>query len=53
LLGIMANNTYCLVLHNFDAMATFNFGPDVRAQDTGDTLAALGSVVQQMPAKLQ
>lgn len=53
LLGIMANNTYCLVIHNFDAMATFNFGPDVRAQDTGDTLAALGSVVEQMPVKLQ
>jgi len=53
LLGIMANNTYCLVIHNFDAMATFNFGPDVRAQDTGDTLATLDSVVQQLPSKLQ
>ncbi len=53
LLGIMVNNTYCLLLKNFDATATFDFGPDVRAQNTGETLAALYSVVQQMPAKLQ
>jgi hypothetical protein len=53
LLGIMANNTYCLLIHDFNAMATFNFGPDVRAQNTGNTLAALYSVVQQMPQKLQ
>jgi len=53
LLGIMANNTYCLLIHNFDATATFNFGQDVRAQNTGNTLAALYSVVQQMPSKLQ
>jgi hypothetical protein len=53
LLGVMANNTYCLLIKNFDAMATFDFGPDVRAQNTGDTLAALYSVVQQMPLKLQ
>ena len=52
-LGIMANNTYCLLIHNFDATATFNFGQDVRAQNTGSTLAALYSVVQRMPAKLQ
>lgn len=53
LLGIMANNTYCLLIQNFDAMATFNFGSDIRAQDTGGTLAALHSVVLQMPLKLQ
>jgi hypothetical protein len=53
LLGIMANNTYCLLIHDFEATATFNFGPDVRAQSTGSTLSALYSVVQQMPLKLQ
>ncbi len=53
LLGIMVNSTYCLLIHNFDATATFTFGPDVRALKTGDTLAALYSVVQQMPLKLQ
>lgn len=53
LLGIMVNSTYCLLIHNFDATATFTFGPDVRALKTGDTLSALYSVVQQMPLKLQ
>ena len=53
LLGIMANSTYCLRIHNFDATATFNFGSDVRKQNTGSTLATLYGVVQQMPSKLQ
>jgi len=52
-LGIMANSTYCLLLRNFEPSATFDFGPDVRAQKTGDTLAALYSVIQQFPTKLQ
>jgi len=53
LLGIMANSTYCLLIHNFDATATFDFGPDVRKQNTGSTLSTLAAVVQQMPSKLQ
>jgi len=53
LLGIMANSTYCLRIQNFDASATVQFGPDVRAQNTGTTLASLYTVVQQMPMKLQ
>jgi predicted nucleic acid-binding Zn-ribbon protein len=53
LLGIMANSTYCLLIKNFDAATSFEFGPDVRAQKTGDTLAALYNIVQQMPLKLQ
>lgn len=53
LLGIMANNTYCLRLQHFTAAATFHFGPDVRAQSTGSTLASLYYIVQQMPVKLQ
>jgi hypothetical protein len=53
LLGIMANSTYCLLIKNFDAATTFSFGPDVRAQKTGDTLAALYNIVQQFPLKLQ
>ena len=53
LLGIMANNTYCLRLQNFIGSATFNFGPDVRTQNTGNTLASFYHIVQQMPAKLQ
>jgi len=53
LLGIMANSTYCLRIQNFDASAAMSFGDDVRAQNTGSTLASLYSVVQQMPTKLQ
>ncbi len=53
LLGIMANNTYCMMLRNFDAAATFQFGPNLRAQGTGRTLADLYGVVLQMPLKLQ
>jgi hypothetical protein len=53
LLGIMANNTYCLRIQKFVPSATFQFGPDIRNQRTGDTLASLYNVVQQMPFKLQ
>ena len=53
LLGVMANNTYCMMIHNFDATATFRFGQDVRDQHTGDTLSRLYSSVAQLPSKLQ
>jgi hypothetical protein len=53
LLGVMANDTYCLRLQNFPASATFKFGPDVTTQKTGDTLASFYYIVQQMPTKLR
>jgi hypothetical protein len=53
LLGVMANNTYCMMIHNFDATATFRFGQDVRDQHTGDTLSRLSYSVTQLPSKLQ
>ena len=53
LLGIMANNTYCLMIKNFYAAGTFHFGQDIRAQHTGDTLARLYMRVFNMPVKLQ
>ncbi len=53
LLGIMANNTYCLMLRNFNTAATFQFGEDVRAQNTAWTLSQLYSQVAQLPFKLQ
>jgi hypothetical protein len=53
LLGVMASSTYCLMLTKFDAIATFQFGQDLRAQRTGGTLSALHSTVQQFPVKLQ
>ena len=53
LLGIMANSTYCLMLHDFMATATFQFGPDVRAQRTGDALSRLYSYVFNLPLRLK
>jgi hypothetical protein len=53
LLGIMANSSYCLLIHNFDASATIQFSSDVRPQRTDETLETLCSFVQRMPARLQ
>jgi hypothetical protein len=53
LLGIMANSTYCMMLHNFDSAATMRFGNNVREQHTGDTLSLLYSMVASLPFKLQ
>jgi hypothetical protein len=53
LLGIMANGSYCMMLRNFDAAASFRFGTDVRAQSTGTTLSLLYARVMELPAKLQ
>ncbi|HOX55677.1 MAG TPA: hypothetical protein P5205_05240 [Candidatus Paceibacterota bacterium] len=53
LLGIMANSTYCMMIKNFHATATFQFGADVRSQETGSTLARLYSLITQLPFKLQ
>ena len=39
LLGVMANNTYCMMIKNFNPTATFQFAQDVRSQQTGETLA--------------
>jgi hypothetical protein len=53
LLGIMVNDTYCLMLHNFAAAATLACGPDVRGEHTGTTLARLYDDVFQLPQRLQ
>jgi hypothetical protein len=53
LLGVMANSSYCMMIRGFDSTATLQFGPDVRAQHTGDTLSRLYSFVSGMPNKLQ
>jgi len=52
LLGIMANNTYCLMLRNFEAAATFPFGADVSNLSVGPTLAAFYSSIVRLPLKL-
>jgi hypothetical protein len=53
LLGVMANSTYCMMIKNFHATATFQFTQDVRNQQTGETLARLYSLIARLPAKLQ
>jgi regulator of replication initiation timing len=53
LLGVMANDTYCMMLKNFNPTAMFQFAPDVRSQQTGETLARLYSLIARLPSKLQ
>lgn len=53
LLGIMANNTYCVLLTNLSPAATLRLGSDVSAQRSGDVLARLYTRVTQLPLKLQ
>jgi hypothetical protein len=52
-LGVMANNTYCIMIKNFNPTATFDFGSDVRKQRTSQTLARLYSLINGLPSKLQ
>ncbi|HWC61408.1 MAG TPA: hypothetical protein VHC44_17070 [Verrucomicrobiae bacterium] len=53
LLGIMANDTYCLVIHKFDATSTFHLDQSLRAQHLSDTLAYYYASIQKLPAELQ
>ena len=53
LLGIMANGTYCLMMHEFAASGTLQFGKDGRGQHTGTILAEMFNYVFNLPSKLQ
>jgi hypothetical protein len=53
LLGVMANSTYCVMVHHFESAATFRFGPGARNQRTAETLSSLYSAVAELPYKLQ
>jgi X-X-X-Leu-X-X-Gly heptad repeat protein len=53
LLGLMVNNSYCLVLRSFDPGVTLRFGPQGHNQPTAQTLSSLYAVVSQLPYKLQ
>jgi regulator of replication initiation timing len=53
LLGVMANGTYCLVLHDFAADVSFPFGRDIRTLHTGDDLSRLFSYVFNLPTRLR
>jgi hypothetical protein len=53
LLGVMANGTYCLMLHQFGAAGTLQFGPASHKQHTGSVLSEMFSYVFNLPGKLQ
>jgi hypothetical protein len=53
LLGVKANNNYCAVIRRFETVATFQFGPNSRNQQTALTLSTLYTFVSEMPYKLQ
>jgi hypothetical protein len=53
LLGVMANNTYCVMIKNFNPTATFQFAQDIRDRQTGETLSRLYSLIAGLPYKLQ
>jgi hypothetical protein len=53
LLGVMVNDTYSLMIRRLEPAATFQFGDDIRAEHTGQTLARLYNYVSELPFKLQ
>jgi hypothetical protein len=53
LLGVMANNSYCLRIRDFSPAATLAFGRGAKPENTGDTLARLYAFVANKPSRLQ
>ena len=53
LLGIMANNTYCMVFHKFDPTSSIALGEDMHKQYLADTLSRFYVAVTRMPGELQ
>jgi hypothetical protein len=53
LLGVMANDSYCAMVRNFELVSTLRFGPPGRNQPTAHALEALYTVVAGLPYKLQ
>jgi hypothetical protein len=53
LLGLMVNDTYCLMLRDFSSIATLACGNNVRGAHTGQTLSQLYGWLYQLPMRLQ
>ena len=53
ILGVMANNNYCLLIHSYGPGVLLRFGPTGGSDVTAQTLSLLYAVVSQMPSKLQ
>jgi hypothetical protein len=53
LLGIMANNDYCVILNDFKPLRTLRTGENVKEQHTGDMFEQLVNRIHALPLKLQ
>lgn len=53
LLGVMANGTYCVLLHHFKTVALLQFGQDLRPQHPESVLSQLYWVINWLPEKLR
>ena len=48
----MANDNYCLVLHEFVESESLQFGPDLRPLRTGEVLSRMYFYAYQLPSRL-
>lgn len=53
LLGIMANNSYCMMIRKFDSTTAFQLGQSMRTQYLADALSRYYLTVTKMPGELQ
>ena len=53
LLGVMANNTFCVILPRLDTITTIQLGDDIRAQHTGPVLETLANMISDLPSPLR
>ncbi len=53
LLGVMANNDFCVILNDFTSFRTLRTGDAVKEQNTGQMFAELLGRLQRLPFKLQ
>jgi hypothetical protein len=53
LLGIMANDTFCMVIRKFDAAATFDLSKNMHSQYLADTLSHFYVSIGNLPMELQ
>jgi hypothetical protein len=53
LLGVMANDNYCLMMHEFAESESLQFGPALQNIHTGEVLSRMYSYAYQLPSRLQ
>ena len=53
LLGIMANNSFCMVIRKFDPVGAFQLGQNMRTQYLADALSRNYVTISHFPAELQ